>query len=231
MNNTLRNQQFTLARHLRDPLRHAPPPGLEDRRLEVYRELFYGTIEGLLATSFPVLRQTLGEQCWHARVRDFYARYRCRSPLFTELAGAFVDYLQGVQPEASWEVELTHYECVESQLYLSDAKDPPHDPEGDLQEAEPLLSCMARVLAYHWPVDRIGPGFQPKVSSAAPTFLLVYRGADLCVHFARLSPMAYRLLVLQGRGRDRLQALLASPQEGLAMLRQLREQGIIVGTR
>lgn len=231
MSSTLRNQQFTLARHLRDPLRHAPPPGLEARRLKVYRELFYGSIEGLLANSFPVLRQTLGEQCWHARVHDFYASYRCKTPLFTEIAGAFVDYLQGVQPEASWEVELAHYECVETQLYLSDAQDPPHDPKGDLLEAEPVLSCTAKVLAYHWPVDRMGPGFRPQIAPVAPTLLLVYRDAGLSVRFARLSPMTYRLLVLPGRGRDRLQALSASLQEGVTMLEQLRDQGIIVGTR
>ncbi|NQD78459.1 DUF2063 domain-containing protein, partial [Pseudomonas sp. CrR7] len=38
MNETLREQQYTLARHLRDPQRHAPPPGLEARRLKVYCE-------------------------------------------------------------------------------------------------------------------------------------------------------------------------------------------------
>ena len=41
MNETLRAQQYALARHLRDPQRHAPPPGVEARRLKVYRELFY----------------------------------------------------------------------------------------------------------------------------------------------------------------------------------------------
>ena len=77
------------------------------RRLKVYRELFYGTIEGLLAGSFPVMRQTLGELRWHARVRDFYANYRSQTPLFTEVAEAFIDYLQGVEPDAPWQLEPT----------------------------------------------------------------------------------------------------------------------------
>src|SRR6478609_1836011 len=88
MSELLREQQFSLARHLRDPQRHAPPSGIEARRLKVYRELFYGAIEGLLAGSFPVLRQTLGEPRWHARVHDFYANYRSQTPLFTEIAEA-----------------------------------------------------------------------------------------------------------------------------------------------
>ncbi|MGE8321508.1 MAG: DNA-binding domain-containing protein, partial [Pseudomonas sp.] len=188
MNETLREQQYTLARHLRDPQRHAPPPGVEARRLKVYRDLFYGAIEGLLAGSFPVMRQALGEPRWHARVRDFYANYRSLSPLFTEIAEAFVDYLQGIELDAPWQLELAHYEWVEAQLYLSDAEDPAHDPAGDLLEGEPLLSCVARVLAYRWPVEQIGADYQPTVAPEAPTLLLAYRDAQLQVRFARLAP-------------------------------------------
>ncbi|MFK0094497.1 DUF2063 domain-containing protein [Pseudomonas sp. NPDC090592] len=231
MNETLREQQYTLARHLRDPQHNAPPPGVEARRLKVYRELFYGAIEGLLAGSFPVMRQALGEQRWHARVHDFYANYRSQTPLFTEVAEAFVDYLQGVELDAPWQLELAHYEWVEAQLFLSDAEDPAHDPAGDLLEGVPLLSCVARVLAYAWPVERIGAEYQPTVAPASPTLLLVYRDAALTVRFARLAPMAYRLLTLeQGNGRARLEVLGGDVQQGLALLEGLRGQGIIVGT-
>ncbi|WP_434518824.1 HvfC family RiPP maturation protein [Pseudomonas sp. NFX1] len=231
MREVLREQQYTLARHLRDPARHAPPPGIEARRLKVYRELFYGTIEGLLAGSFPVMRQTLGELRWHARVRDFYANYRSQTPLFTEVAEAFIDYLQGVEPDAPWQLELAHYEWVEAQLYLSDAQDPAHDPQGDLLQGEPLLSCTARVLAYRWPVERIGPGYQPQVAPQAPTLLLVYRDVGLQVRFARLASMAYRLLAeVQGTGQERLRALAADQQQGLVLLEGLRAQGVVIGT-
>ncbi|MFP3993307.1 putative DNA-binding domain-containing protein [Pseudomonas capeferrum] len=231
MREVLREQQYTLARHLRDPARHAPPPGIEARRLNVYRELFYDTIEGLLAGSFPVMRQTLGEPHWHARVRDFYANYRSQTPLFTEIAETFIDYLQGVELDAPWQLELAHYEWVEAQLYLSDAQDPAHDPQGDLLQGEPLLSCMARVLAYRWPVERIGPGYQPQAAPEAPTLLLVYRDVGLQVRFARLAPMAYRLLAeVGGTGRERLQALAADQGQGLALLESLRAQGVVIGT-
>ncbi|HHJ1297634.1 MULTISPECIES: DNA-binding domain-containing protein [Pseudomonas] len=231
MREVLREQQYTLARHLRDPARYAPPPGIEARRLKVYRELFYDTIEGLLAGSFPVMRQTLGEPHWHARVRDFYANYRSQTPLFTEIAETFIDYLQGVELDAPWQLELAHYEWVEAQLYLSDAQDPAHDPQGDLLQGEPLLSCMARVLAYRWPVERIGPGYQPQAAPEAPTLLLVYRDVGLQVRFARLAPMAYRLLAeVGGTGRERLQALAADQGQGLALLESLRAQGVVIGT-
>ncbi len=227
----LRDQQFTLARHLRDPERHAPPPGIEARRLKVYRELFFGSIEGLLAGSFPVMRDTLGQQRWQARVHDFYANYRSQTPLFSEVAGAFVDYLQAVELDEPWQLELAHYEWVEAQLYLSDAEDPVHRPEGDLLEGEPLLSCTARVLAYQWPVECIGPGFQAATAPEVPTLLLVYRDADFKVRFARLAPLAYRLLAeVRGTGRERLLALGAEVEPGLALLESLRAQGVVIGT-
>jgi len=231
MNETLREQQYALARYLRDPQHNAPPPGVEARRLKVYRELFYGAIEGLLAGSFPVMRQALGEQRWHARVRDFYASYRSQTPLFTEIAEAFVDYLQSVELDAPWQLELAHYEWIDSQLYLSDAEDPLHDPAGDLLNGEPLLSCVARVLAYRWPVERIGANYQPTIAPETPTLLLVYRDAGLQVRFARVAPLVYQLLALeQGTGRARLEALGGDLQQGRILLEGLREQGVIVGT-
>jgi hypothetical protein len=89
------------------------------------------------------------------------------------------------------------------------------------------------VLAYRWPVERIGPEYQPDEAPEQPTLLLVYRDADLQVRFARLAPLAWQLLVgLPGTGRERLRALGDQHlQQGLQMLRQLREQGIIVGIR
>jgi len=231
MGETLREQQFTLARHLRDPARHAPPPGIEARRLELYQQMLYGTIETLLAGGFPVLRLTLGNQRWHARVRGFYADYRSHTPLFTEVAEAFVDYLQGIESDEPWQLELAHYEWIETHLYLSDAEDPPHDPQGDLLQGEPLLSCTAKVLAYRWPVERIGPGFQPEPAPVLPTLLLVYRDAGLQIRFARLTPMAYRLLTeVGGSGRERVEALGGDAEQGLALLESLRQQGIIIGT-
>lgn len=234
MSETLRTQQYALARHIRDPQGNPPPPGIEARRLKVYRELFYNSIEGLLAGCFPVMRQTLGDARWHARVRAFYAHHRCQTPLFTEIAETFIDYLQGIEPDAPWQLELAHYEWIEASLYLSDAQDPPHQPDGDLLEGEPLLSCVARVLAYRWPVECIGPDHQPVEAPEAPTLLLVYRDAQLQVRFARLTPMAYQLLAgLPGTGRERLQALGGEEvrRHGLALLEDLRRQRIIVGTR
>lgn len=247
MPDTLHDQLMTLARHVRDPQRHAPPPGIEARRLAVYRQLFFANVESLLAGGFPVIRASLGTQRWQALVQAFYADYRCSTPLFTELAGEFVAYLEegagaaaGMPP---WLAELAHYEWVESALLLSDRREPAHDPKGDLLDGVPLLSGLAWPLAYQWPVSDIGPGHLPQEPAQHPTLLLAQRRADQQVHFSRLAPLAHALLAaLQERlcsGRQHLEALaevigveaadILAP--GLNLLENLRAQGVVLGTR
>src|SRR5690606_5861953 len=64
-------QQTAFAAHLRDPDGAAAPEGIEDRRLGVYRELFFNNVEGLLAGNFPVIRELLGPERWRQLARDF----------------------------------------------------------------------------------------------------------------------------------------------------------------
>ncbi|MBD9427773.1 putative DNA-binding domain-containing protein [Pseudomonas sp. PDM15] len=244
MAEALYEQLLRMARHVRDPQRHAPPPGIEARRLAVYRQLFFGNLDSLLSGAFPVARASLGSARWQALVQAFYADHRCRTPLFTELAGEFVDYLEaGETPDVpEWLAELAHYERVESVLLLSDAGEPAHNPQGDLLDGVLVLSPLAWPLAYRWPVAEIGPRHQPQQAPAQPTLILAQRRADLRVHFSRLAPLAHALLLsLQERdvsGREHL-ALLAeaigvTPEEiepaGLALLESLRAQGVVLGT-
>jgi hypothetical protein len=245
---TLREQQFALARHVRDPAAHAPPPGIEDRRLAVYRELFYNNIEGLLAGNFPVIRQTLDDAAWRALVRTFYADFRCHTPLFTEVGREFIRFLEARESlgeDPPWLRELAHYEWVELALQIAEDTAPPHDPTGDLLDGIPALSPLAWALAYRWPVQQIGPQHRPAIPPSAPTLLLVRRDPAGEVHFSELSPLLYRLLESLGQdpprsGRAILQALAieasagavaAFVQEGAAMLQRLREEGVVIGTR
>jgi uncharacterized protein len=240
---TLREQQFALARHVRDPQRNAPPPGIEERRLAIYRDLFYSSIEGLLAGNFPVIRQTLGDARWHALVREFYAGYRCTTPLFTEIGREFVRFLElrGADPRMPWLRDLAHYEWVELALQITEDTLPAHAAEGDLLEGHPVVSPQAWALAYRWPVQQIGPHFQPASPPETPTLLLVRRDGAGDVHFSELSPLVYRLLALLGdggSGREVLRALAAEAgttdsdafmREGAAMLERLRAEGVLLG--
>lgn len=248
MPDTLRQQQFQLAAHLRDPAHCAPPPGLEDRRLAIYRELFFGNIESLLSGNFPVIRKTLEATRWQALVRDFYVRHRSQTPLFAEIGREFVSFLQeraGAHAgDPAWLPELAHYEWVELGLQIADDALPAHDPDAALLTGIPVLSPFAWALAYTWPVNRIGPGFQPQTPPDAATFVLVRRDATHDIRFAEISPLVYRLLeILQtsaDTGRQSLEQLAQEAgitdippfiEQGAAMLQRMREEGTILGSR
>lgn len=245
---TLRAQQFALSRHLRDPEANPPPPGIEDRRLAIYRDLFYNNIESLLSANFPVIRKTLGDTRWHALVRGFHADHRSHTPLFPELGREFIRYVEGRADAAAeqppWLLELAHYEWIELALQIADDEVPPHDPDGDLRTGVPVLSPFVRALAYQWPVSRIGPDFQPDTPPAAPTLILVRRDASQSVRFAEISPLVYRLLELLGQAEDTGEAILRALaaeagaddladflDQGTAMLERMRTEGTVLGTR
>jgi hypothetical protein len=243
MADSLREQQLRMARHIRDPQANPPPPGIDARRLAVYRQLFFGNLQSLLAGSFPVLHASLATEHWQGLCEDFYAHHRCHTPLFTEVGGEWVEYLQGRTDQADWIAELAHYEWIETALLLSDATEPEHDPEGDLLEGVPVLSSLAVPLAYAWPVSHIGPEHLPVEAPAEPTLLVAHRGASHKVSFLRLAPLAHALLEsLQDQplsGREHLAALAAAAgvepaaveAQGLALLLSLKAQGVVLGTR
>ena len=245
--NTLQAQLHALAAHVRSPATQPGPPGIEDRRLAVYRELVLNNLAGLLGNGFPVIHATLGEAAWAALVRRFLVEHDCHTPLFPALGGEFVGFLAEapVDPARPWLAELAHYEWAEADLQSSDAPMPPHDPAGDLLDGVPLLSPLAWPLAYRWPVDRIGPGHQPTDPPAAPTLVLLRRAACGEVRFSTLSPLLYQLLAsiaanqdLSGRALLRLLAAgighadaEAFIDEARPMLARLREEGVVPGTR
>ena len=252
---TLHARQLAFAHHVRDPGAHPPPPGIEERRLRVYRELFLASIDGLLAGNFPVIRRTLPDATWQALVRAFYTTHRCTTPLFTEVAREFVDWLAARDPSAGdppWLAELAHYEWIELSLQIQQDDGQRRSRPGDganeelrLQGAacKISLSPLARPLAYAWPVHRIGPEYQPAASPATPTLLLARRDAAGDVQFSELSPLVFRLLQLLGgeAGADTedavLDVLAAEAGEtgnvdfqrtGHAMLRRLQDEGTVI---
>lgn len=252
---SLHDQQFRLSRHIRDPQHNPPPPDIEDRRLQIYRELFYNNLEDLLANNFPVIRRILDGERWHALIRAFLRDHRSKTPLFPEIGREFLRFLEARQQAAAqagtndppYLLELAHYEWVELALEIEDTRieDIPHDPAGDLGHGVPIASPWAWALAYLWPVHQLGPGNLPEQPPEQPTFLLVRRGNDQRVHFSQINALTFRLLQRleefpEHSGRQHLAALAAEAsaadpesfvQQGLHMLSQLHSGGAILGTR
>lgn len=226
---SLAAEQDALAAHIRDPERVPPPPGIEERRLKIYRELFFNNVEGLLANGFPVIHRIFGMRedgaGWTRLIRAFFREHGCRTPLFTEFPREFMRWLEARAereaagetldpPQPPWLQELAHYEWVELALQLSEAgaDDIAHDPDGDLLDGRPLLSPLAWPLAYAWPVHALGPEHQPDTPPPAPTLLLLRREAGGEVSFHALTPLTFRLLQRLDEqpalsGREQLRAL------------------------
>jgi hypothetical protein len=242
-------QQYAFAAHIRAPDRSAAPAGIEDRRMAIYRELFYNNVEGFLTTSFPVLRRLYSDENWHCMVRDFYSRHACHSPLFLEIPHEFLSYLEqerGQQPaDPPFLRELAHYEWVELALSVAESTLPDgFEQHGDLLEQRPVVSPLAWPLSYRYPVHRIRPDYQPRTPGEQPTYLLVYRDADDEVAFLELNPVSARLFaLLQGgdvsSGRRALELIAgelqhANPdaviQGGHTILEEWRKRDIVLGT-
>lgn len=242
--------QYEFAAHIRDPEHRAAPAGIEDRRMGIYRELFYNNIEDFLATGFPVIRAITPDEQWHAMARDFYARHQCHEPQFFRIAEEFLKYLDDERGEVVGDPvflrELAHYEWVELALSVSQQELTPElaDPNGDLLAGTPVLSPLAWTMGYDYPVHRISPDFLPKSAPDQPTLLVVYRTRADDVKFMEINPVTARLIELIDQEPatgavqlERIATEMKHPQpaavvsEGAAILQSLRSRDILLGTR
>jgi len=248
---TFSERQLEFAAHLRDPEQHAAPTDVEDRRMRVYRDLFFNNISGFMANGFEVLRSCMNDDAWRALMRDFYRDHASRTPLFTQLYSEFVTYLnEEREPQAGdlpFLTELAHYEWVGLDLLLAPDPQPDTklDPDGDLFEGRPVLSPLAHALSYNFPVNEINQGNQPTAPLATPLYFLAYRNTDDQVKFVKLNVVSARLFELidtrpELSGNDVLNLIVDELQHpkpetvvagGQEILNKWRELGVVLGTR
>ena len=192
----LARTQERFAAHLRNPEKHAAPEDVEDRRMEIYRNLFFRNIHNFISNNFPVLRKLYSEQQWDQLVREFYDEHKSRTPLFPEIPREFLHYIQEERQDRPGDppfmLELAHYEWVELAVSLDEHEidDVPADPDGDLLEGIPVLSPLAWPVSYQYPVHRIRPDYQPQEPPDEATHLLVYRNRQDDVKFMQLNAVS-----------------------------------------
>ena len=246
---TLKDHQYSFTAYIRDPENVKAPDGIEQRRMNIYRELFYNNIQGFISNGFPVIRSIYSDENWHKMVRDFYANHRCKTPYFLEISEEFLAYLQNeriTQPEDPIGLlELAHYEWVELALHVSDETINMNtiEPNGDLLDGHPVLSALAWPLSYQFPVHKMCSEYLPETTPEQPTYLVVYRNRNDEVKFMELNPVTARLInllqdneTLSGRtaieqiaqemNHPNLDAVLKG---GLDALQELQSHGIILG--
>ncbi|WP_372761576.1 DUF2063 domain-containing protein [Pseudoalteromonas sp.] len=185
--------------HIRQPTKNAAPKGIEDRRLAIYRDLFFNNIEGFIASGFPVLKSLYSEPQWHTLVRQFFSEYNCQSPYFLDIAGEFINFLANDYTLKSYDpafmLELAHYEWIELDVSIAQQC----DTEQPLSQAQittsPLyLSSTARNLSYQFAVHTISKQCQPTQPSAEANYFVVYRDNADDVQFLATNAMTALLL-------------------------------------
>ena len=245
-------KQFAFAAHIRDPEQVPAPAGVEDRRMAIYRELFFNNIRNLLSNMFPVLKKLLAEEKWHDLIRQFMRRHRAQTPYFLQLPQEFLDFLQNEytlqDDDYPFLIELAHYEYIELALSISeDANDMAGiDPDGDLLVNVPVRSALSWVYAYQYPVHRISSDYLPEEPAEQPVYLSVYRKDDDQVGFLELNPVTAKLLEkladnpAQKTGEELLRVLAdeinygdvdALIRHGAAALEEMRQLEIVIGSK
>ncbi len=246
------DKQYAFAAHIRDPEHVPAPEGVEDRRMAIYRELFFNNLRSLLSSTYPVLKKLHSDAKWRRMVRQFMQKHEAHTPYFLQLPEEFLNFLrdeyEAQDDDYAFLVELAHYEYIELALSIAtDTNDMTGvDPDGDLLKGIPVKSVLTWVYAYEYPVHRISAEFLPESPEEQPVYLAVYRRASDEVGFLELNPMTANLLHLleDNNATDSGEALLrkiaadtdypnvdALIEHGAAALEEMRELEILTGTR
>jgi len=249
---TFKQTQYAFTAHIRQPDTHSAPTDIEDRRMKIYRDLFYNNVESFMSTTYPVLCEILGKQRWHALVRDYFANHKAHTPLFPEMPREFLVYLEhereAQQDDFPFMLELAHYEWIELALSISELTDDTTklSNTADFLNEIPVLSNLAWQLSYQFPVHQISSEFLPTEPNEQPTHIIASRLNDEDqVNFTEVNPVIARLLQLITDSEKKLsgsQLLTQIANEldnpnidsiidfGLQTLNELHNKNIIVGT-
>ena len=244
-------QQYQLAftARLRDP-RHQPvPAGVAPERMAVYDEIVFNNLLESVSACFPVARKTTGKTAWLKLIRKFLQTHSADSPLFRKVPEEFLTFLQHTDLAlAPYLQALCHYEWIE--LYLSSIPTQSHqdvDVHGDIAQQPLVFTQAMQLLHYDYAVHKISPKSKRQYKAATylePTYLLVHRDENDKIKFIELNPVTFKLITLVKSGElAAAQALnmladeLNHPQPqmimqfGLGVLQELKQQGVILGTK
>ena len=194
---SFKDTQYAFIQHIRNPKAHPEISGIEDRRLKIYRELFFNNILGFLSTGFPVLCSLYTEESWCNLARKFFIDHASRSPYFTEISKEFVEYLSNEYElehnDPIFLKELAHYEWLELDVSVRKSSRPLKcwNEKSDITHVR--MSDLASLVSYQYPVHQISMTFQPKEAGEV-IYLVIYRDNKDEVNFSLLNAVTAFLL-------------------------------------
>ena len=253
--------QMAFSAHLRNPIKHAPPLQVNTERIAVYEEIVFNNLYAAVTTCFPIASRLLGNQwktlvrefmqqysanspIFRKIPEEFlaYLKQITDDADNTETANEKLANTESVKNEyPDYLYSLCHYEWIELAVSTMEATADINliDPLGDLLSSQIAFAPTMQILHYDFAVHHISEQHRPET---VDTYLLVYRDHQETVKFIELNAITYGLITLvqsEITGREALgqiaQALTQPPESlldfGLVVLEDLRNQGVILGTR
>ena len=231
---TFQETQCEFIDHLKNPDVNEFDYGIEDRRLQVYRELFFNNVTGFLSSGFPILESLYSKQNWLILARKFFAEHESRSPYFIDISKEFVEYLsssyQLTESDPPFMLELAHYEWIELAVSVRKQSHSLHYWDGHAKYSTVQFSELATLLSYQYPVHQISQEFQPQESSER-FYLVVYRNDQDEVNFTLLNEVsAHMLNIIQEQEIIAVNTLINSMVDAMPQLDSTQVQAGTVQT-
>lgn len=230
MNRGFQETQLAFIDHLKDPEQNRFDHGIEDRRMKIYRELFFNNVAGFLSSGFPVLESLYNKDDWQALARRFFADHECRSPYFIDISKEFVEYLSNEYRPSEIDPpflnELAHYEWLELAMSIKKPDQEVRYWNGQDPYRSVSMSALATLVCYQYPVHQIRSDFRP-TEPGEPVYIVVYRDDDEDVQFTLVNAVTAHLLnILQQESSVSVEHLLAAMSQALPQLpKEQVEQG------
>jgi uncharacterized protein len=242
--------QRAFTQYLRDPDHVTPPADLAGERLAVYSHAVIKNAETFIGENFPRVKSLFPEAAWTSMVRDYFRRHASTTPLFVELPGEFLRYLDELRDEPDdppFLYELAHFEFLETEVSADEQRidETGVDPAGDVITGVPLVNPTLRLVRYTYPVHRIDVSSRPDGEPGPPTFIAAFRDRAHRFGFIDLNSASARAVELLLRdeglsGNELMRAIAAELQHpdpdavvaaGREILQRLVARDAILGTK
>ena len=239
-----RQFQFSLARHLRDPLSTPLPVGVDAVDARACTQDMVHHLREVLEPAFPVTQALLGDELWQHAVRLFLKDAPHHTPWATRVQRAFVAHVShspDMQDLPAWLQDLAHFEWLQSVVITTPVMWPSFDATGDVMQHAVVLNPTHVEAAYEWPVHVINIDNKP--DDMQRTHVSMLCDSHNTLHVLESSVFRAQLLGLLRDGLTGEQAFislarwLSHPepltfvQEGRWVMAQLQREGIVLGTR
>ena len=233
--------QLAFTAHIRNPKANKAPAQVDAARMAVYRDIVFNNILNSVSTCFPVCVQVLGERDWEKLVRQFFAKYQAKTPIFREIPAQFLQFLNTEKNLPIYFQQLAHYEWVELAVNSQPTTSPKLSKTPDFLNEKPVLAPANKLLQYDYAVHKISARHKPKTNTK--TQLLVFRNLENKVKFVELNSVTFQLLsLIEENNMTGKQALMRLAEElrhpdanaviqfGLEILQDLANQQAIIGS-